>query len=297
MSRRIFTSAERSLRQNAGTQAARHLFDSEEQILNQASGHSRGHTYTQASGRRQYRQVVSPHWSDSEDEVLNQASDQSRGHKYTQASGRRQYRQVVSPHWSDSEEEVLNQASNSRCGYRYNEYGEPQSPPPPYSEQDHGLDGGQTLSSSRVNLYPGEGGRPDYVTDSSGRRERYIINERGERVPWPFPDHENSSDDGDGDPNMMHMESGRVIPRSEWEADHSMEYSSDEPSDDRDREVYQNHHSPMNRTRDRTPSRWTSGSDDCDREIPRVRRGHSAGSRHSGRQSLAGCGRPSRHRT
>ena len=268
MSRRVLTNAERSLRQGAETQAA---------------------------GRRQYRQTVSPHWSDSEDEVLNPASDHSRGHTYTQATGRRQYRQTVGPHWSDSEDEVLNQASNSRCGYRYNEYGEPQSPPPPYSEQNHGFDGGQTLSNSRVDLYPGEGGHSDYVTDSSGRRERYVVNERGERIPWPFPDHENSSDDGDSDPNMMHMESGRIIPRSEWEADHPMEYSSDEPSDDRDRAVYRNHHAPMIRTRDRTPSRWTSESDDCDRENTRVRRGHTAGSRHSGRQSLARRGRPFHH--
>lgn len=131
--------------------------------------------------------------------------------------------------------EISNQASDDRRGHRCNEYGEPQSPPPPYSEHDRHVGGrGRILPNERFSLYPGEGGRAVYITDSSGRRERYIENDHGERVPWPLPDHGDSSDDGDGDSEMVHLESGRIIPRSEWEADHEWHSSSDEPSSDND---------------------------------------------------------------
>lgn len=217
-----------------------------------------------------------------------------------QAAVRPRYRQTVGPYWSDSEGEydgTLSQASVRGRHFDSNEHGEPLSPPPPYSEQGHDLGGGPVLLNSRVNLYPGEGGRAEYVTDEAGRRERYIINENGERVPWPFPDHENSSDDGDGDSDMVHLESGRILPRSEWEADHPWEYSSDDPSDDSDQEMSQSHRCPMPRTSNSTPRHWSSGDDKSDSKVPKVRSGHNAGSRYRRRQSLAGGGGQSRHGT
>ena len=164
------------------------------------------------------------------------------------------------PHLTDSSEEVAGRrlsdpegrssihALNERRGHRCNEYGEPRSSPPPYSEHDQHVAGGDMLPNEHFNLYPDEGGRAVYITDSSGRRERYVENDRGERVPWPLPDHIDSSDDGDGDSDMAHLESGRIIPRSEWEADHEWYPSSDEPSsDDTDAECL-SHRYPMPRT-------------------------------------------------
>lgn len=194
----------------------------------------------------------------------------------------------------DPEEEILDQASDDRHGHRYNEYGEPQSPPPPYSEHDQHVGEGGILPNERFNLYPGEGGRAVYITDSSGRRERYVENNRGERVPWPLPDHIDSSDDSDGDSDMVHLESGRIIPRSEWEADHEWYPSSDEPSsDDTDAEYSQSHRYPMPRTT--TPPYWTPEHELLHHEVPRIRNGHSPAFRRSGRQRQSGRERRSHH--
>ena len=218
-----------------------------------------------------------------------------------EAGERLRYSRPVEPRWSDfdegvterrrpdSEEESFNQVSNDRRGHRYNEHGEPQSPPLPYSEHDHQIGGGEMLPNSGFNLYPGESGRPVYITDSSGRRERYVENERGERVPWPLPDHIDSSDDGDGDSDMVHLESGRVLPRSEWEATHPCHPSSDESSsDDTDGHISQTHRYPMPRTR--TSPSWTSEHESSPHEAPRVRSEHSPAFRQSGRRGHAGRG-------
>ena len=126
-----------------------------------------------------------------------------------------------------------------------------------------------------------------------------VIDERGDHVSWPFSDRENSSDDGDGDPDMIYLESGRILPRSQWEASHPVEYSSEGPSDDTDGEVFQNHRRPLPRVGNWTPRHWSSEDDSApsDREAPRTMSGHSAGSRYRGRQSLAGRGGRLRHRT
>lgn len=203
----------------------------------------------------------------------------------------RQYRQTVGPSWSDSEEEENpGQPSNHRPDHRLNEHGEPLSPPPPYSEQDHGLSGDQTWSHDRVNLYPGEGGRAEYVTDSSGRRERYVVDGFGHRVPWPFVDRENSSYNGEEDPDMIYLESGRVLPRSEWDDERPMEYSSEDPADDREQDNSHSRRAPGLETRRARPRHWSSEDDDSDCEDSRTRGGHGAGPRSSGRQSLAGRG-------
>lgn len=181
-------------------------------------------------------------------------------------------------------EEILYQISDDRRGHRCSEYGEPQSPPPPYSQHDQAGGGGEgTLPNEGFNLYPGEDGRAVYITDSLGRRERYVENGYGERVPWPLPDLVDSSDDGDGDADMVHLETGRIIPRSEWEADHERHPSSDEPSSDgMDAEFSQSHRYPMPRTR--TPPYWTQEHELSHREVPRIRSGRSPASRRSGRQ-------------
>ena len=198
------------------------------------------------------------------------------------AAGRRQHRQTVGPSWSDSEEEGSpSQSSNHGQDHSVNEYGEPLSPPPPYSGQD------QVWSNDRVNLYPGEGGRAEYVTDSSGRRERYVIDGFGHRVPWPFVDRENSSYNGEEDPNMMYLESGRVLPRSEWDAEHPMEYSSEESAGDGEQDASQSGGGPRHETRRARPRHRSSEDDNSDGDVPRTRDGYRAGSRSSGRRSLA----------
>ena len=205
--------------------------------------------------------------------------------------------------WSESDDEYFARVSNgpplpaeSRLhganqsvpwitGYYTNRHGEPYEPPPPYRERDGDLGGdlfrGEILPNHHFNLYP-NGGRRDYVTDSSGRRERYIIDGRGERVVWPFPDNVDTSGD-DEDSDMVHLESGRIIPRSEWEADHPWEPSSEEPSDDTDDEFYQRRRLPMPRTR--TSLYATSERERHDREVARTRTGYSTGARRGRRES------------
>ena len=196
-----------------------------------------------------------------------------------QAAGRQRYRQVVGPDWDDSEEEGdLSQPSNQGSDRGVNQYGEPLSPPPPYSEQDHSLGGNPMWSNDRVNLYPGEEGRADYVTDRLGRRERYVVDGFGHRVPWPFVDRENSSYNGVEDPDMIYLESGRVLPRNEWNAEHPMEYSND-GSVDRGRDTSLSHRGSRPQRRRTRPRHWSSEDDDSDRDIPRPRSEHRAGSR------------------
>lgn len=213
-----------------------------------------------------------------------------------QAAGRQRYRQGVGPDWNDSEEEGdLSQPSNQGRDRGINQYGEPLSPPPPYSEQDHSIGGNPIWSNDRVNLYPGEEGRADYVTDNLGRRERYVIDGFGRRVPWPFVDRENSSYNGVEDPDMIYLESGRVLPRNEWDAEHPVEYSSDGSVDDKGRDTSLSHGGSRPQTRRTRPRHWSSEDDDSDRETPRPRSGHRAGSRYSGRRSLRGRGGRFRH--
>ena len=189
------------------------------------------------------------------------------------------------PHWSDDDEDALNQVS-TRNGPTCNIEGEPLSPPPPYTEYNTNRGGGEVLANDRSNPYPAEGWRTEYDTYRSGRRERYVTAERDKRVLWPFADHENSSDDGDGDPDMIHLDSGRILPRSEWEANHQWEPSSDEPSDNTNREASQSHRHALPRTRGH-PTR-PSEHGESGGEVPRGRSGHSTGLRHRRRQSPAG---------
>ena len=211
------------------------------------------------------------------------------------AASRLQQIQFAVPDRSDEEDgENPNELSSHGRDRGVNQYGEPLSPPPPYSppdsEQGHGLREDRVWSNDRVNLYPGEGGRPEYVTDSTGRRERYVIDGFGRRVPWPYADRENSSYNGDEDPDMIYLESGRVLPRAQWEAEHPTEYSSDGSVEGENQDAHQSDHGGPRPTRDTTPRHWNSDNDDSDREIPRPRGEHRARSRQSGRQSLAGRG-------
>ena len=179
---------------------------------------------------------------------------------------------------AESRQDGVNQEATWIPGYSTDPYGEPYLPPPAYDERDNDLGEGERLPNYLFNMYPNEGHRPDYVTDSTGRRERYIIDERGERVAWPLPDHVDTSDD-DEDSDMVHLESGRVIPRSEWEADHQWEPSSEEPSDGSDEEFSQRHRSSIPQSRTRPYS--TSAREYHDREVARIRSGYTAGARRS----------------
>ena len=180
----------------------------------------------------------------------------------------------------------VHRAMNYFPGYSTSVDGES---PPPYYERDDHLGGGEVLPDYYpFNMYP-NGGRPDYVTDSSGRRDRFVRDERGERVAWPLPDHVDTSDDDSGS-DMVHLESGRVLPRSEWEADHSWEPSSEEPSDE---EFSQRRRSPMPQTR--TSAYSTPERERHDREVARIRGGHGAGAGRGRRESHQGYGAHSRH--
>ncbi len=189
-----------------------------------------------------------------------------------QAAGHPQYRQPVSPHWSDAEEEGTgNQATSHRHDRSANENSGPLSSLMRYSEQYHRLDGGQTSPNSGINFRPSVEGPPDYVEDGFGRRERYITNELGQREPWPYMDHEQSSDDGTGNSDMVHLESGRILPRPEWEAGREAGHSW-EPSSDEDQNPSQSQPQPIPRTKRTMPSK----DEDSDHEIPVVQNGQSA---------------------
>lgn len=190
------------------------------------------------------------------------------------------------PRPAESRQDGVNQAATRMQGYTPDDFGVPRYAPPPYSERDHDFGRAEFLRSQHLNLNPEEGRGGNYVTDSSGRRERYIMDSRGVRVAWPFQDHVDSSAD-DEDSDMVHLESGRFIPRREWEGDREWEYSSEEPSDDTDEEFYQRRRLPM---RQRNAQRQRD-----DREVARIRGGYSAGARRSGRRSHAGYGGQSYH--
>lgn len=154
-------------------------------------------------------------------------------HEGAQTTERQQYRQTVGPHWSDSEgEENPTRPSSHGRSRGINASGEPLSPPPPYSEQDKSPGSGKVWLEERINLRPGVGDTAEYVVDDSGHRQRYVIDGFGDRVPWFYEDHYDSEDD-DEDSDMVCLESGRKLPRSEWETQHPTEYSSDEMMDDR----------------------------------------------------------------
>ena len=219
--------------------------------------------------------------------VLTSAERMLRQSADDKTAGSPQYRQPVSPHWSDEEEEwTADQATSHGHERTANENTEPLSSQLPYSEQDHRLDGGHPSQNSSINFRPGVEGPPDYVEDASGRRERYIINEFGKRVAWPYMDHEQSSDDGTGNSDMVHLESGRILPRAEWEAGRSWEPSSDE-----DQNPSQSQPHPIPRTKRTTPSK----DQDSDHQIPVVQNRQSAGFRGSRRQRVAGHKGRSRH--
>ena len=216
----------------------------------------------QAGGNLQQNPSLRRRWSESDDEYL----------------ARMQYSHS---HPAEAMQDGVHQRTTWIPGYSTDPYGEPYLSPPPYDERDNDLGEGEMLPNYLFNIYP-NGGRPDYVTDSTGRRERYIIDERGERVAWPFPDHVDTSDDDEGS-DMVHLESGRVIPRSEWEADHQWEPSSEEPSDGSDEEYSPRHRSPMPQSR--TSAYLASERERHDREVARIRSGYSAGARRSRRES------------
>ena len=188
---------------------------------------------------------------------------------------------------AQSRQDDVHQATTRIPGYGTDPYGEPYYPPPPYHHGDGDLGEGEMLPDYFFNMHPDGLGRPDYVTDSSGRRERYIIDGRGERVAWPLPDHVDTSDD-DEDSDMVHLESGRIMRRSEWEADHQWEPSSEEPSDGSDEEFPQRRRSPMPQTRANPYA--TSERERRDREAARIRNGYGAGARRGRRESHARYG-------
>ena len=221
---------------------------------------------TLADGSLQHHQSVARRWSESGFESGNEVA------------GRLYHSYPSRPDWSDSEDDDLDQSPTR--GPSYNPHGEPHSPAPPYSEHDRHLNEGEPLPNSRFNLNPGEGGRPAYITDSSGRRERYIIDGGGERVLWPYPDHVDSSDD-DGESEMIHLESGTVIPRAEWDAHHPWYPSSDESLDDTDVEVSQIFRDPLTETRNATAHRSHLTERGSIQESPRDQSRNSAESRHS----------------
>ena len=241
--------------------------------------------------------------------VLSNAERVSRRGTEMETAGRRQIRRSIEPRWSNTEE---GRTSNEALDHGRGGNGRPRSPPPPYSEYDYRLEGGQappysvrsyrleerqTSPYSRYNLYPTRDGRPDYVLHSSGRRDRYVLNENSERVLWPFMDHECSSDEGEGGPDWVYMESGRIIPRSEHEADNDWEPSSDDgySSGGTDGETSQAQRRPVPEARDATPFHWSSEAGPFNSETPRVRSGHSAGFRHSRRQNVGRYGGQSSH--
>ena len=93
-------------------------------------------------------------------------------------------------------------------------------------------------------------------------------------MPWPIVDYENSSYNGEEDQDMMYLESGRVLPRSEWDAAYPVECSSDESVDDRHPITSQDHRGPKPDTRRATLRDRSSEDDDLDSERPNVRKGH-----------------------
>lgn len=225
----------------------------------------------QADGNLQQNPSLPRRWSESDDEY----------------SARVYYSRSL----AESRQNGVNQETTWIPGSSTDPHGEPDLPPPPYYERDDDLGGGEILPNYLFNIYLNGTLRPDYVTDSSGRRERYIIDERGERVAWPLPDHVDTSED-DEDSDMVHLESGRIIPRSEWEADHPWEPSSEEPSDE---EFSERHRSPMPQAR--TSAYSTSARERHNREVARIRSGYSPEARRSQRESHPRYGGQLHHMT
>lgn len=220
----------------------------------------------------------------------NNAEQVRRQSEGTSTAAHPQYRQSVGPRWSDSEEggDPIHLSNNERSR-SMNQYGEPLSPAPPYSELASTIVGPDPVwLNERVNFHPGPGGCADLVTGSSGRCERFFINGFGIRVPWPFPDHENSSYNGEEDPEMIYLESGRILPRNEWDAEHPLESSSDESVDNGDPDTSQCHCDPRPRTGHARLRNWSSEDDDSESEHPRARSRHMVRPRYSGRSGRGG---------
>ena len=209
-------------------------------------------------------------------QVLADAERVRHQDEVNRAATRQQYRRSISPYRSDSEKEGnLNQASSHGVDHDVSEYGEPPYPPSPYSEPHHIRGGEPIWLNARVNLYPGEGGSEDFVTDSSGRRERYVIDGFGNRVSWPWKDRPNSSFEGEeDDPDMIHLESGRIMIRSEYEAEHPMEYSSDDSVDDGHPGPSQSRRVPSPQTGRARAHHSNSEDDDSNLENQRPQTGH-----------------------
>lgn len=224
----------------------------------------------------------------------------------SQATGREHYHycQTVGPHWSDSERED-DPVAPPRHGHGWgvNVHGEPLSPPPPYSEQDN--TGARATTPSKrlvVKRYASPGGFSEFVEYSSGRKDRDVMNGDGSREPWPYTDHEDTSDDGSDHSGMINLTSGRRMPRSEWEDQDPTQYSSEEVEDDEQPETSPSHHGSRPQQRRRrihhsssedydadldVRHNSSSEDDDSDREVPTPRSEGRGVRRYRGRQSLA----------
>ena len=80
---------------------------------------------------------------------------------------------------------------------------------------------------------------------------------------------------------MMHLESGLIMLRSDYEAEHPMGHSNDESVDD-------GHPDPCQSRRVASPRHKGSKYDDSHLELPKVQSGHISRRRHSVRESLIG---------
>lgn len=68
---------------------------------------------------------------------------------------------------------------------------------------------------------------------------------------------------------MIFLEPGRVLVRSEWDAENPVEYSSDETVDVWHPDGVQSHRASRSRTRWARLQHWSLEHNDCDREILR----------------------------
>ena len=194
----------------------------------------------------------------------------------THAGGIPHQHQSRDQRWSESDDEYTARMNNGHS--RPSESREDLTPP--YSDHHRHHGGRGMLRNGRSNQISEEGGRLDYVTNSSGH---------GERAASPYWNHIDSSED-DGESENAPLESGRYVNRRQWDADHQWDPSSDESSGNANEEVSQGHRHSISQTRNVAHHRQASGDDDSDREVPRVRSRQNAGSRRSHQGSLAGRG-------
>ena len=95
-----------------------------------------------AAGNPRQHPSLTRRWSESDDEYDARVHD---GH----------------PRPAESRQDGVNQATTWIPGYNTDDYGAPWVPPPPYSERDRDLGGGEMLPNHHFNLYPGGGRRAD----------------------------------------------------------------------------------------------------------------------------------------